>query len=118
MKSRIKFSPFLIAFICLFVFSPAGATEKNKALYEETFKLYRQLESNSEKAQKSETWDLVGSTFYRIYSQDPEWKNSPLCLFVAARVYEKKSLRFNSPQDSEKALEYSRNSRNDTRTTA
>lgn len=108
MKSRIKFSPFLIALICLFVFSPAGATEKNKALYEETFKLYRQLESNSEKARRSETWDLVGSTFYRIYSQDPEWKNAPLCLFVAARVYEKKSLRFNSPQDSEKALEYSR----------
>lgn len=84
------------------------AKEKNKALYEETFKLYRQLESNSEKAQKSETWDLVGSTFYRIYSQDPDWKNSPLCLFVASRIYEKKSLRFNSPQDSEKALQYSR----------
>ena len=50
----------------------------------------------------------MGSTFYRIYSQDPEWRNSPLCLFVAARVYEKKSLRFNSPQDSEKALLYSR----------
>ncbi len=108
MKSPIKLSPFLIAFICLFVFSPAGAKKKNEALYEETFKLYRQLESNSEKAQKSETWDLVGSTFYRIYSQDPEWKNSPLCLFVAARVYEKKSLRFKSPEDAEKALEYSR----------
>jgi len=107
-KSPIKFFPFLIAFICLFVFSPAGAKNKNEALYEETFKLYRQLESNSEKAQRSETWDLVGSTFYRIYSQDPEWKNSPLCLFVAARVYEKKSLRFNSPQDSKRALEYSR----------
>ncbi|MYH39923.1 MAG: hypothetical protein F4154_02995, partial [Candidatus Dadabacteria bacterium] len=83
MKSRIKFSPFLIALIYLFVFSPAGAKEKNEALYEETFKLYRQLESNSEKAQKRETWDLVGSTFYRIYSQNPDWKNSPLCLFVA-----------------------------------
>ena len=108
MKSRIKFSPFLIAFICLFALSPAVAKKKNEALYEETFKLYRQLESNSEKAKRSETWDLVGSTFYRIYSQDPEWRNSPLCLFVAARVYEKKSLRFNSPQDSEKALLYSR----------
>ncbi len=108
MKSRIKFSPFLIAFICLFVFSPAGAKEKNKALFEETFKLYRQLESNSEKAQRSETWDLVGSTFYRMYSQDPEWKNAPLCLYAAGRVYERKSLRFNSPQDSEKALKYSR----------
>ncbi|MXZ13306.1 MAG: AMIN domain-containing protein [Candidatus Dadabacteria bacterium] len=108
MKSRIKFSPFLIALICLFVFSPAGAKEKNEALYEETFKLYRQLESNSEKAQKRETWDLVGSTFYRIYSQNPDWKNSPLCLFVAARVYEKKSLKFKSPEDAEKALQYSR----------
>ena len=108
MKSRIKFSPFLIAFICLFVFSSAVAREKNEAIYEENFKLYRQLESNSEKAKRSETWDLVGSTFYRIYSQNPDWKNSPLCLFVAARVYEKKSLRFKSPQDSEKALRYSR----------
>ena len=108
MKSRIKFSPFLIAFICLFALSPAVAKGKNEALYEETFKLYRQLESNSEKAKRSETWDLVGNTFYRIYSQDPDWKNSPLCLFVAARVYEKKSLRFNSPKDSEKALLYSR----------
>ena len=108
MKNRIKFSPFLTACICLFVFSLATAREKNEAIYEENFKLYRQLESNSEKAQKSETWDLVGSTFYRIYSQNPNWKNSPLCLFVAARVYEKKSLRFKSPQDSEKALQYSR----------
>ena len=108
MKSRIKFIPFLIALICLSAFSFATAREKNEAIYEENFKLYRQLESNSEKAQRPETWDLVGSTFYRIYSQNPEWKNSPLCLFVAARVYEKKSLKFNSPQDSEKALEYSR----------
>ncbi len=108
MKSRIK-SPFLFAvFICLLAFSFATANEKNKALYEETFKLYRQLESSSKKAERSETWDLVGNTFYRIYSQDPDWKNSPLCLFVAARVYEKKSLRFNSPKDSEKALKYSR----------
>lgn len=108
MKSRIKFIPFLIALICLSALSFATAREKNEAIYEENFKLYRQLESNSEKAQRPETWDLVGSTFYRIYSQNPEWKNSPLCLFVAARVYEKKSLKFNSPQDSEKALEYSR----------
>ncbi|MCY4378403.1 MAG: N-acetylmuramoyl-L-alanine amidase [Candidatus Dadabacteria bacterium] len=109
MKSRIKLFPFLIiASICLLTLSFATAQEKNRALYEENFKLYRQLESNSEKAKRSETWDLVGSTFYRIYSQDPEWKNSPLCLFVAARVYEKKSLRFKSPQDSEKALQYSR----------
>lgn len=108
MKSRIKFSPFLIACICLLVFSSATAREKNEAIYEENFKLYRQLESNSEKARKSETWDLVGNTFYRIYSQNPDWKNSPLCLFVAARVYEKKSLRFKSPGDEEKALRYSR----------
>ncbi len=108
MKNRIKFSPFLIAFICLFVFSSTEARGKNEAIYEENFKLYRQLESNSEKAKRSETWDLVGSTFYRIYSQNPDWENSPLCLFVAARVYEKKSLRFKSPQDSEKALQYSR----------
>ena len=50
----------------------------------------------------------MGSTFYKLYSQDPEWKNAPLCLFAAARVYEKKSLRFKTPQDSEKALKYSR----------
>lgn len=108
MKSRIKLFPFLIASICLLALSFATAEEKNKALYEENFKLYRQLESNSEKARKSENWDLVGSNFYRIYSQNPDWKNSPLCLFVAARVYEKKSLRFKTPQDSEKALRYSR----------
>ena len=66
MKNRIKLSPFLIAFICLFVFSSTEAREKNEAIYEENFKLYRQLESNSEKAKRSETWDLVGSTFYRI----------------------------------------------------
>ncbi len=108
MKNRTKLFPFLIASICLLTLSFATATEKNKALYEENFKLYRQLESNFEKAQKSKNWDLVGSNFYRIYSQNPEWKNSPLCLFVAARVYEKKSLRFKTPQDSEKALRYSR----------
>ena len=108
MKNRTKLFPFLIATICLLTLSFATATEKNKALYEENFKLYRQLESNSEKARKSENWDLVGSNFYRIYSQNPDWKNSPLCLFVAARVYEKKSLRFKTPQDSEKALRYSR----------
>ncbi len=108
MKNHIKLFPFLIAAICLLTLSFATATEKNKALYEENFKLYRQLESNSEKAKKSENWDLVGSNFYRIYSQNPDWKNSPLCLFVAARVYEKKSLRFKTPQDSEKALRYSR----------
>ena len=108
MKSPIKFSPFLIACICLFVFSSAAAREKNEAIYEENFKLYRQLESNSEKAQRPETWDLVGNTFYRIYSQNPDWRNSPLCLFVAARVYEKKSLKFKSPEDAEKALQYSR----------
>lgn len=108
MKNRIKLFPFLIASICLLTLSFATAEEKNKALYEENFKLYRQLESNSEKARKSENWDLVGSNFYRIYSQNPDWKNSPLCLFVAARVYEKKSLRFKTPEDSEKALRYSR----------
>lgn len=113
MKSRIKLFSFLIASvciasICLLALSSAAAKEKSKALYEENFKLYRQLESNSEKAKRSDTWDLVGSTFYRIYSQDPEWKNAPLCLFVASRVYEKKSLRFKTQQDSDKALQYSR----------
>ena len=113
MKSRIKLFPFLIssiciASICLLTLSFATAEEKNRALFEENFKLYRQLESNSEKAKRSETWDLVGSTFYRLYSQDPEWKNAPLCLFAAARVYDKKSLRFKTPEDSEKALQYSR----------
>ncbi|MDE0291701.1 MAG: N-acetylmuramoyl-L-alanine amidase [Candidatus Dadabacteria bacterium] len=108
MRSRIKLFPFLIASICLLTLSFATAKEKNKALFEENFKLYRQIESNSEKAKRSETWDLVGSTFYRLYSQDPEWKNAPLCLFAAARVYDKKSLRFKTPEDSEKALQYSR----------
>lgn len=107
MKTRIKIFPFLIVSICLLAFSFATAKEKNRALYEENFKLYRQLESNSKKAKRSETWDLVGSTFYRLYSQSPNWKNAPLCLFVAARVYEKKSLRFKTPRDSEKALRYS-----------
>ena len=108
MKSRTKLFPFLIASICLLTLSFATANEKNRALFEENFKLYRQLESNSEKAKRSDTWELVGSTFYKLYSQDPEWKNAPLCLFAAARVYEKKSLRFKTPQDSEKALKYSR----------
>ena len=108
MKSRTKLFPFLIVSICLLAISSATANEKNKALYEENFKLYRQLDSDSEKAKRSETWDLVGSTFYRLYSQDPGWKNAPVCLYAAARVYDIKSLRFNSPQDSEKALEYSR----------
>lgn len=108
MKSRIKLSAFLVASICLLALSSATANEKNKALFEENFKLYRQLESNSEKAKRSDTWDLVGSTFYRLYSQDPGWKNAPLCLFAAARVYDKKSLRFKTPQDSDKALLYSR----------
>ncbi|MXW44171.1 MAG: AMIN domain-containing protein [Candidatus Dadabacteria bacterium] len=108
MRSRIKLFTFLIASICLLTLSFATAKEKNRALFEENFKLYRQLESNSEKAKRSETWDLVGSTFYRLYSQDPEWKNAPLCLFAAARVYDKKSLRFKTPEDSEKALQYSR----------
>ncbi|MXZ47693.1 MAG: AMIN domain-containing protein [Candidatus Dadabacteria bacterium] len=108
MRSRIKLFPFLIAFICLLTLSFATAKEKDRALFEENFKLYRQLESNSEKAKRSETWDLVGSTFYRLYSQNPEWKNAPLCLFAAARVYDRKSLRFKTPEDSEKALQYSR----------
>ncbi len=108
MKSIIKLFPFLIASVCLLAFSFATAKEKNSALFEENFKLYRQLESNSEKAKRSETWDLVGSTFYRLYSQDPGWRNAPLCLFAAARVYDKKSLRFKTPEDSEKALQYSR----------
>ncbi len=108
MKSRTKLFPFLIASICLLTLSFATANERNRALFEENFKLYRQLESNSEKAKRSDTWELVGSTFYKLYSQDPEWKNAPLCLFAAARVYEKKSLRFKTPQDSEKALKYSR----------
>ncbi len=108
MKSRIKLFSFLVASICLLALSFATAEEKNRALYEENFKLYRQLESNSEKAKRIDTWDLVGSTFYRIYSQDPKWKNAPLCLFVASRVYEKKSLRFKTQQDSEKALKYAR----------
>ncbi|MDE0158639.1 MAG: N-acetylmuramoyl-L-alanine amidase [Candidatus Dadabacteria bacterium] len=113
MKSRTKLFSFLITSICivsicLLTLSFATANEKNRALFEENFKLYRQLESNSEKAKRSETWDLVGSTFYRLYSQDPEWKNAPLCLFAAARVYDKKSLRFKTPEDSEKALQYSR----------
>ncbi|MCY3826907.1 MAG: N-acetylmuramoyl-L-alanine amidase [Candidatus Dadabacteria bacterium] len=113
MKSRTKLFSFLITSICivpicLLTLSFATAKEKNRALFEENFKLYRQLESNSEKAKRSETWDLVGNTFYRLYSQDPEWKNAPLCLFAAARVYDKKSLRFKTPEDSEKALQYSR----------
>ena len=108
MKSRIKLFTFLITSICLLPLSFASANEKNKALFEENFKLYRQLESNSEKAKRSDTWDLVGSTFYKLYSQDPEWKNAPLCLFAASRVYEKKSLRFKTPKDSDKALKYSR----------
>ena len=108
MKSRIKLFSFLIASICLLTVFSATANEKNKALFEENFKLYRQLESSSEKAKRSETWDLVGSTFYRIYSQDPEWKNAPVCLYAAARVYDIKSRRFNSPQDADKALKYAR----------
>ncbi len=109
MKSRLKLFPFLVVFICLLTPSFAADKEKNRALFEENFKLYRQLESrNSEKAKRSETWDLVGRTFYRLYSQDPEWKNAPICLFAASRVYERKSVRFKTPQDSDKALKYSR----------
>lgn len=107
-KNRVKLFLFLTVSICLLAVSSATAKKENRSLYEENFKLYRQLESNSEKARRSETWELVGSTFYRLYSQSPNWKNAPLCLFVAARVYEKKSLRFKTPGDSGKALQYSR----------
>ncbi len=92
----------------MFAASFSEAREKHQSLYEENFKLYRQLESSSSKAEKRETWDLVGKTFYTIYSQNPKWKNAPLCLYAAARVYEKKSLRFKSSKDSDKALKYSR----------
>ncbi len=83
-------------------------SESSPTLFEETLNLYHQLESNPEKAGKSEIWDLVGETFYGMYSQHPPRRNAPLCLFLAAEVYEKKALRFNSPQDAEKAFEYSR----------
>ena len=92
----------------MFAPSFSGAREKQQSLYEENFKLYRQLESSSRKAERQENWDLVGKTFYTIYSQNPKWGNAPLCLYAASRVYEKKSLKFKSRKDSDKALKYSR----------
>ncbi len=86
----------------------AVGQQKNRTLFEEAFKLYRQLESDSEKANKSENWDLVGRTLYGIYSREPTLERAPLCLYTVARVYEKKAIRFDSPEDMEKALKYSR----------
>ena len=108
MNSRAKTFPLLIAFVLLFFLPHASSKEKNEALYEEAYKLYRQLSSDPKKARKKETWDLVGRTFYRIYSEDPDAKVAPKSLFIAAKVHEKKASRFNSPKDRETALRYSR----------
>ena len=108
MKRSAKF-PFLLLALAVFpVFSlPAFAAKKHQALYEEAFKLYRQLDSNTEKAKNPETWDLIGRTFYRIYRESPKGENAALSLFIAAKVHETKSRRFRSPKDGEKALRYS-----------
>lgn len=108
MNSRAKTFPFLIAFVLLFFLPHASSQEKNKALYEEAYKLYRQLSSDPQKASKEETWDLVGRTFYRIYSENPDAKVAPKSLFIAAKVLEKKASKFNSPEDRQTALKYSR----------
>ncbi len=94
---------------CLISFSESVAQGKNQLLYEETFKLYLELESDSQRnRKKAEDFDLVGRNLYRIYSKNPEWKKAQLCLLAASRVYEKKYFRFNSTEDAETALRYSR----------
>lgn len=96
---------FLLIFLYISIIAPSVA--RSQTLFEETLELYRELDSNSEKANRSENWDIVGRNFYRMYSHYPLWEKAPLCLFLAAEVYEKKAFRFNSPQDTEKALGYS-----------
>lgn len=107
-KRSAKF-PFLLLALAVFpVFSlPAVAAKKHQALYEEAFKLYRQLDSNQQKAKNPENWDLIGRTFYRIYRENPKGENAALSLFIAAKIHETKSRRFRSPRDGEKALRYS-----------
>ena len=108
MKRSVKFSLLLLALAVSPVLSlPASAAQKHQALYEEAFKLYRQLDSNPEKAKNAETWDLIGRTFYRIYRENPKGENAPISLFIAAKVHETKGLRFRSPKDGQKALAYS-----------
>ena len=108
MKRSVKFPLLLLALAVFPVFSlPAFAERKHQALYEEAFKLYRQLDSNSGKAKNPETWDLIGRTFYRIYRENPKGENAPISLFIAAKVHETKDRRFRSPEDGEKALRYS-----------
>ena len=108
MKRSVKFPLLLLAVAVFPVFSlPAFAERKHQALYEEAFKLYRQLDSNSGKAKNPETWDLIGRTFYRIYRENPKGENAPISLFIAAKVHETKDRRFRSPKDGEKALRYS-----------
>ncbi len=108
MKNLTKILHVIAVLSCLISFSEATAQGKYELLYEENFKIYLRLESDSQRERKSEDWDLVGRTFYRIYSEDPEWRNAQLSLFTASRVYEKKYLKFNSTKDAETAIRYSR----------
>ena len=107
MKKSVKLPLLLLALAVFPVFSLPAAAQKHQALYEEAFKLYKHLYSDSDKAKRAETWDLIGRTFYRIYRENPRGKNAAWSLFLAAKVHEDKSRRFRSPGDAEKARRYS-----------
>lgn len=98
-----------IVFIFFFVLvTSAQARDRGEFLYNEAFSLYNSLASDTEKSKNKEIWKVLGEAFYSVYVSYPNSSKAPNALFLAGRTYEEIGDRFNSFEDHDKAVRYSR----------
>lgn len=108
METFIKFVTGFVLFSLLFIAPSAEARDRGEFLYNEAFSLYNSLAGDTEKSKNKEIWNVLGEAFYSVYVSYPNSKKAPNALFLAGRTYEEIGNRFNSYEDYDKAIRYSR----------
>jgi len=102
--------PLIVLFLLLLFasFAPSHAEDRGEKLYTETFTLYKSLAVDPDKVQNKEIWQTIARAFYSIYKNHPSSSKAPNSLFLSGKMYEEMGERFNSQDDLDTAVEYSR----------
>lgn len=101
--------PLIALFLLLFVsLAPSHAEDRGEKLYTETFTLYKTLAVDPDKVQNKEIWQTIARAFYSIYKNHPSSSKAPNSLFLSGKMYEEMGERFNSRDNLDTAVEYSR----------
>ena len=102
-------SVFILTILFMFLcssFSYAG--DRGTEIYSESFRLYRKLTSSPNQSKNREIWETIARAFYSAYESYPNSPKAPNSLFLSGRLYEEMGYKFDSKNDYQTALDYSR----------